>query len=197
MSFENFLSSGVVMLVGYARISTQDQNLELQRNALLQAGCQRLFEDKVSGARSERTGLNQALDILRPDDTLIVWKLDRLGRSTRHLIDLVTALDVQGIHFKSLTDSIDTSSPSGRFFFRIMASLAEMERDLMIERTRAGLIVARQLGHKSGRKRKMTDSKIESAKALLAVGTPPRDVAKDLGVSIPTLYRWIPASSLP
>jgi DNA invertase Pin-like site-specific DNA recombinase len=184
------------MLVGYARISTQDQNLDLQRSSLLAAGCQRLFEDKVSGSHSERTGLNQALDILRSDDTLIVWKLDRLGRSTRHLIDLVTALDGQGIHFKSLTDSIDTSSPSGRFFFRIMASLAEMERDLMIERTRAGLLIARQLGHKSGRKRKMTDSKIESGKALLALGTPPRDVAKNLGVSIPTLYRWIPASSL-
>jgi DNA invertase Pin-like site-specific DNA recombinase len=184
------------MLVGYARISTQDQNLELQRNALIQAGCQRLFEDKASGSRSERTGLNQALDILRPDDTLIVWKLDRLGRSTRHLIDLVTTLGTQGIHFKSLTDSIDTGSPSGRFFFHIMASLAEMERDLMIERTRAGLLIARQLGRKSGRKRKMTDSKIESAKALLAIGTPPKDVAKNLGVSIPTLYRWVPASSL-
>lgn len=184
------------MLVGYARISTQDQNLDLQRNALLQAGCQRLFEDKVSGSHTERIGLNQALDFLRSDDTLIVWKLDRLGRSTRHLIDFVTALDVQEIHFKSLTDSIDTSSPSGRFFFHIMASLSEMERDLMIERTRAGLLVARQLGHKSGRKRKMTDSKIESAKALLAIGTPPSDIAKDLGVSIPTLYRWIPASSL-
>lgn len=109
---------------------------------------------------------------------------------------MITTLDGQGIHFKSLTDSIDTSSPSGRFFFRIMASLAEMERDLMIERTRAGLLIARQLGHKSGRKCKMTDSKIESGKALLALGLPPRDVAKDLGVSIPTFYRWIPASSL-
>ena len=185
------------MLVGYARISTQDQNLDLQRNALLQAGCQRLFEDKVSGSRTDLIGLNQALDFLRSDDTLVVWKLDRLVRSTRHLIDFVTVLDVQGIHFKSLTDSIDTSSPSGRFFFHIMASLSEMERDLMIERTHAGLLVARQLGHKSGRKRKMTDSKIESAKALLAIETSPSDIAKALGVSIPTLYRRIPASSLP
>lgn len=196
MSFEKFISFGVVMLIGYARISTQDQNLNLQRTALLQAGCQKLFEDKVSGSCSDRTGLNQALNFLRSDDTLIVWKLDRLGRSTKHLIDLITALDVQGIHFKSLTDSIDTSSASGRFFFHVMASLAEMERDLMIERTRAGLLVARQLGHKSGRKRKMTDSKIESAKALLAVGTPASEVAINLGVSVPTLYRWIPASSL-
>jgi DNA invertase Pin-like site-specific DNA recombinase len=97
------------------------------------------------------------------------------------------------VQFKSLTDSIDTSTPSGRFFFHVMASLAEMERELTIERTRAGLEVARQLGRKGGRKREMTDSKIESAKKLLASGVPPRDVAKDLGVSVPTLYRWVPA----
>lgn len=103
----------------------------------------------------------------------------------------------QGVQFKSLTDSIDTSTPSGRFFFHVMASLAEMERELMVERTRAGLQVAHQLGRKSGRKRKMTDSKIESAKSLLASGVPPSDVAKNLGVSVPTLYRWVPATSHP
>ncbi|MDX2243072.1 MAG: recombinase family protein [Leptolyngbyaceae cyanobacterium bins.302] len=185
------------MLVGYARISTQDQNLDLQRDALLKAGCQKLFEDKVSGTRADRPGLNKALEMLREGDTLVVWKLDRLGRSVKHLVDLVGKLAEQGVQFKSLTDSIDTSTPSGRFFFHVMASLAEMERELMVERTRAGLQVAHQLGHKSGRKRKMTDSKIESARSLLASGVPPSDVAKNLGVSVPTLYRWVPASSHP
>jgi len=110
---------------------------------------------------------------------------------------LVAGLQKQGVQFKSLTDAIDTGTPSGRFFFHVMASLAEMERELTVERTRAGLEMARQLGRKGGRKRLMTDSKILSAKKLLANGVPPRDVAKNLGVSVPTLYRWIPASNNP
>jgi DNA invertase Pin-like site-specific DNA recombinase len=174
------------MLIGYARVSTQDQNLELQRKALIDAGCEKIFDDKVSGSRSERPGLAQALGMLRDGDTLVVWKLDRLGRSVKHLVDLVGELDGLGVHFRSLTDSIDTSTASGRFFFHVMASLAEMERELE---------VARQLGRIGGRKRKMTDSKIDAAKKLLAGGTPPKDVAKDLGISVPTLYRWIPASA--
>jgi DNA invertase Pin-like site-specific DNA recombinase len=182
------------MLIGYARVSTQDQNLELQREALTKAGCQRVFEDKVSGTRAERPGLTKALELLREGDTLVVWKLDRLGRSVKHLVDLVGELHKQGVHFKSLTDAIDTGPSSGRFFFHVMASLAEMERELTVERTRAGLEVARQLGRKGGRKPKMTDSKIESARKLLAGGTPPKDVARNLGVSVPTLYRWVPAS---
>ena len=125
----------------------------------------------------------------------MVWKLDRLGRSVKHLVDLVGELHRQGVQFKSLTDSIDTGTASGRFFFHVMASLAEMERELTIERTRAGLDVARQLGRKGGRKWQMTESKIKSAKKLLASGVPPRDVASNLGISVPTLYRWIPASS--
>jgi len=183
------------MLIGYARVSTLDQHLDLQIDALSKAGCSRLFEDKMSGSRAERPGLAKALEMLREGDTLVVWKLDRLGRSVKHLVDLVGQLHQQGVQFKSLTDAIDTGTPSGRFFFHVMASLAEMERELTTERTRAGLEVARQLGRKGGRKRKMTDSKIASAKKLLANGVPPRDVAKNLGVSVPTLYRWIPASS--
>jgi DNA invertase Pin-like site-specific DNA recombinase len=182
------------MLIGYARVSTQDQNLELQREALIKAGCQKIFEDKVSGTRAERPGLAKALEVLREDDTLVVWKLDRMGRSVKQLVDLVGDLHKQGVQFKSLTDAIDTATPSGRFFFHVMASLAEMERELTVERTRAGLEVARQLGRRGGRKPKMTESKIESAKKLLASGIPPRDVARNLGVSIPTLYRWVPAS---
>jgi DNA invertase Pin-like site-specific DNA recombinase len=183
------------MLIGYARVSTQDQNLELQRKALIDAGCEKIFDDKVSGSRSERPGLSQALEILRDGDTLVVWKLDRLGRSVKHLVDLVGELDELGVHFRSLTDSIDTSTASGRFFFHVMASLAEMERELTVERTRAGLEVARSLGRVGGRKRKMTDSKLESARRLLAGGVPVKDVAKNLGVSVPTLYRWLPAFS--
>jgi DNA invertase Pin-like site-specific DNA recombinase len=149
----------------------------------------------LSGSRSDRPGLAQALEFLRDGDTLVVWKLDRLGRSVKHLVDLVGELDELGVHFRSLTDSIDTSTASGRFFFHVMASLAEMERELTVERTRAGLEVARSLGRVGGRKRKMTDSKLESARRLLAGGVPVKDVAKDLGVSVPTLYRWLPASS--
>jgi DNA invertase Pin-like site-specific DNA recombinase len=184
------------MLIGYARVSTQDQNLELQTEALTKAGCRKVFEDKVTGSRAERPGLTRAQEALREGDTLVVWKLDRLGRSVKNLIDLVGELHKQGVQFKSLTDAIDTGTPSGRFFFHVMASLAEMERELTIERTLAGLNVARKLGRIGGRKRQMTDSKIKSAKKLLASGVPPRDVASNLGVSVPTLYRWIPASTM-
>ena len=183
------------MLIGYARVSTQDQNLDLQIEALRQAGCERIFEDKASGSRAERPGLTKAIEMLREGDAFVVWKLDRLGRSVKQLVDLVGTLQQQGIQFKSLTDSIDTRTPSGRFFFHVMASLAEMERELIIERTRAGLAAANRLGRKSGRKPKMTTSKIESAKKLLTVGTPPKEVAKNLGVSIATLYRHLPASA--
>jgi DNA invertase Pin-like site-specific DNA recombinase len=183
------------MMIGYARVSTQDQNLALQMDALTKAGCKRIFDDKISGSRAQRPGLAKVLEMLREGDTLVVWKLDRLGRSVKNLVDLVGELQKQGVQFKSLTDSIDTGTPSGRFFFHVMASLAEMERELTVERTRAGLEAARQLGRKGGRKRQMTDNKIESAKKLLASGVPARDVAQNLGVSVPTLYRWVPASA--
>lgn len=183
------------LTIGYARVSTQDQNLDLQRSALEQAGCERIYEDQVSGSRSERPGLKAMLDFIREGDTLVVWKLDRLGRSVKGLVDLVGEFSTKGINFKSLTDSIDTTTPAGRFFFHIMASLSQMERELTVERTRAGLIAARQQGRVGGRKRKMTDSKLESAKKLLANGVPPREVAENLGISIPTLYRWLPASN--
>ncbi|MCF2133438.1 MULTISPECIES: recombinase family protein [Mycetohabitans] len=183
------------MLIGYARVSTQDRELALQREALTKAGCLKVFEDKVNGTRADRPGLARTLDMLREGDTLVVWKLDRLGRPVKQLIDLVSDLHKRGIQFRSLTDSIDTGTLSGRFFFHVMARLAEMERELTVERTRAGLEVAKQLGRKGGRKPKMTDSKIKSARQLLASGVPPKDVAKNLGVSIPTLYRWVPASA--
>jgi DNA invertase Pin-like site-specific DNA recombinase len=124
------------MLIGYARVSTQDQNLELQREALSKAGCKKVFEDKVSGTRADRPGLAKTLEMLREGDTLVVWKLDRLGRSVKQLVDLVGDLHKHGVQFRSLTDSIDTGTPSGRFFFHVMASLAEMERELTVEHPR-------------------------------------------------------------
>jgi DNA invertase Pin-like site-specific DNA recombinase len=146
--------------------------------------------------RAERPGLVKAQEALRDGDTLVVWKLDRLGRSVKNLVDLVGDLHKQGVQFKSLTEAIDAGTPSGCFFFHLMACLAEMEHELTVERTRAGLEVARKLGRKGGRKLQMTDNKIKSAEKLFASGVPPRDVASNLGVFVPTLYRWIPASTL-
>ena len=186
---------GENMLVGYARVSTQDQNLDLQLSALKKIGCKKFYTDKMSGTRANRPGLQLTLEVMRKGDTLVVWKLDRLGRTVKGLVDLVNKLHQTGVHFKSITDNVDTSTPSGRFFFHIMASLAQMERELVAERTKAGLAAAKAQGRIGGRKRKMTKSKIKSAKKLLASGILPKDVAQDLGVSIPTLYRWIPASS--
>jgi DNA invertase Pin-like site-specific DNA recombinase len=148
-----------------------------------------------AGSKTDRPGLREALSYLREIDTLVVWKLDRLGRSVKGFVELVNELERDHIHFKSLTDSIDTKTPAGRFFFHVMASLAQMERELIIERTRAGLEAAKRQGRVGGRKRQMTEGKVKAAKKLLAVGTSPRDVAQSLGVSIPTLYRWAPASS--
>ena len=183
------------MLIGYARVSTEDQSLDLQLDALRQAGCERVFTDKASAAKTHRPGLSEAQSHLRAGDLLVVWKLDRLGRSVKGLVNLVGELDQQGVQFRSLTDGIDTTTPHGRFFFHMMASLAQMERELTAERTKAGLDAARRRGRMVGRKRRMTPSKIESAKQLLGGGMSPREVAHNLGVSIPTLYRWVPASS--
>lgn len=182
------------MRIGYARVSTQDQRLDVQHEALTRSGCEKTFDDTMSGRVADRPGLQRALDVLRDGDTLVVWKLDRLGRSVKQLVDLVSRFEEEGIHFVSLTDSIDTSTPAGRFFFHVMASLAEMERELTVERTRAGLETARLRGRTGGRRRLMTESKVEAAKQLLATGRPSRDIASDLGVSIATLYRWVPAS---
>ena len=144
MSIENLMPKGELqpMRIGYARVSTRDQNLEMQLDALNKAGCKRIFTDKLSGAQVERPGLKEARSHLREADTLVVWKLDRLGRSVKGLVDLVNELETQKVHFQSITDGIDTKTPAGRFFFHVMASLAQMERELIMERTRAGLQAA-------------------------------------------------------
>ena len=185
------------LLIGYARVSTEDQNLELQLDALKAAGCYQVCTDQLSGAAKVRPGLEDAFKYLRPGDTLVVWKLDRLGRTVKGLVDLVEELRAKGIQFKSLTDGIDTSTASGRFFFHVMSAMAEMERELIKERTKAGLAAAKARGRTGGRKTVMDASKIAAAKALLEAGTPATEVAKNLGVGRATLYRAIkPASSL-
>ncbi len=181
------------MRIGYARVSTADQRLDLQRQALETAGCDRIFEEKASGKTANRPELGRALDVLRAGDAFVVWKLDRLGRSVKQLVDLVSGFERDGVSFVSVTDAIDTSTPAGRFFFHVMASLAQMERELLAERTRAGLEAARQRGRTGGRKPVMTEAKVAAARQLLAAGTPAREVAASLGVSVATLYRWVPA----
>lgn len=183
------------MLIGYVRVSTNDQNTDLQRNALMGADCELIFQDKISGKTSERPGLKKALRSLQPGDTLVVWKLDRLGRSMRHLVMLTEELRERGINFRSLTDSIDTSTPMGRFFFHVMGALAEMERELIIERTRAGLAAARDKGRVGGRKRIMTPDIIAKAERMISNGATRYQVALVLDVSVKTLYRYLPAKA--
>ncbi|MEN4799532.1 recombinase family protein [Pantoea agglomerans] len=181
------------MLIGYIRVSTNDQNTDLQRIALQSADCELIFEDRISGKTSDRPGLKKALRCLQPGDTLVVWKLDRLGRSMRHLVMLTEELRERGVNFRSLTDSIDTSTPMGRFFFHVMGALAEMERELIVERTRAGLAAAREKGRVGGRRRKMTAETVERARRMLAQGATLLQVSLVLDVSEKTIYRYIPA----
>jgi DNA invertase Pin-like site-specific DNA recombinase len=183
------------MLIGYARVSTDEQSLDLQLDALTAAGCKRIFTDKVSTTKADHPGLADAVSHLRRGDVLVIWKLDRLGRTVKGLVDFVADLHQRRVQFRSLTDGIDTTTPTGRFFFHVMASLAQMERELLAERTRAGLAAARRRGRIGGRKRRMTPGKVESARQLLNGGMTPRELAQNLGISIPTLYRWVPASS--
>jgi DNA invertase Pin-like site-specific DNA recombinase len=178
------------MLIGYARVSTRDQNLDLQRDALGRAGCDRVFEEHASGARDDRPELAAALSHVRAGDTLVVYKLDRLGRSLRSLIAFVAELQGRQVEFRSLSDSIDTGTAAGRFFFHVMAALAEMERELIRERTNAGLAASRARGRKGGRKPKLSANQIEHARKLLSdKATTITSVAETFGVNRATIYR--------
>lgn len=183
------------MLIGYVRVLTNnDQNLDLQYSALKEAGCEKIFEDKISGSRSDRPGFNTMMQTLCTGDTFVICKLERLGKNLKALIDFSKSLENRGINFKSLSDKIDTTTPDGKSFFYLMESLYQMDKAMVIERTKAGLFAAKKEGRVGGRKRKMTDLKMESAKRLLASGKPPKEVADNLEISVPTLYRWLPAS---
>src|SRR5262249_2279042 len=155
------------MLVGYARVPTTEQSIDLQTDALRDAGCQQVVTEVASGARADRTGLEQALTYLRRGDTLVVWKLDRLGRSLAHLIEVVRGLEGQGVGFKSLRESIDTTTPGGKLIFHVFGALAEFERDLIRERTSAGLAAARARGRHGGRPRRLTPRQVILARAML------------------------------
>lgn len=175
---------------GYGRVSTAEQNADLQRDALHAAGVAegRVFIDTASGALSSRPRLDELLPLLRPEDTLVVWRLDRLDRSLAHLVATVTELGERGVGFVSLTEAIDTTTPAGRLLFGIMASLAQFERDLIQERTHAGLAAARARGRVGGRPAIMSAEKLAVARRMLAEGKPKSVVAKTIGVSRPTLY---------
>lgn len=174
--------------VGYARVSTADQDLTPQLDALTGAGCAPVFEDTASGARADRPGLAAALAYVRRGDVLVVWKLDRLGRSLPHLIETVTALEARGVGFRSLTEAIDTTTPGGRLIFHIFGALGQFERDLIRERTRAGLDAAVARGRKGGRKPVLTGEKLRRAKALIAQGLTVREAAARIKVSKTVLY---------
>jgi DNA invertase Pin-like site-specific DNA recombinase len=177
------------MLIGYARVSTHDQTLNLQHDALEKAGCNRIFTDTASGAKTERAGLDAALSYVRSGDTLVVWRLDRLGRSLPHLITTMTALEERGIGFKSLTENIDTATSGGKLIFHIFGALAEFERNLIRERTQAGLSAARARGRKGGRPKALTGKKLSIAKDLYDKRHPIAEICQTLKVSKATLYR--------
>lgn len=184
------------MRIGYARISTVEQTLDLQLDALRAAGCdvQDIFTDIISGSKTARPGLDRALQYLRPGDTLVVWRLDRLGRSLPHLIDTMTTLRDRGIGFHSLNEQIDTTTPAGKLIFHVFGALAEFERDLLRERTMAGLVAARARGKKGGRRPKLTPQQVALAQKMHAdPSIEVETILKTLKVSKATLYRYIHA----
>lgn len=181
------------MKIGYARVSTKDQELQLQTDALHQAGCERIFKEHASGSKRDRPALTEALDYARHGDVLVVWRLDRLARSLRQLIGTVEDLRQRGVEFQSLTESIDTTTPGGTLVFHVFGAVAEFERSIIQERTNAGLSSARERGRVGGRPPALNDEQIEFAKTMLAhTSATVTAVAAQLGVSPATLYRYLP-----
>lgn len=175
---------------GYARVSTINQSLELQSDALTKAGCDRIYHDTVSGAKEHRPGLDRMIEQLREGDTVVVWKLDRLGRSMQNLVELMTMFDRMGVQFQSLTENIDTTTPGGVLIFNMFASLAQFERDLIRERTKAGLDAARARGRKGGRPAKLDDRQIQEVRRLYeSKSVTVNQIAAMMGVGRSTVYR--------
>ena len=180
------------MLIGYARVSTHEQNLDLQTDALKKIGCENIFEDKVTGIAAARPGIDEALSYLRKGDTLVVWRLDRLGRSLKHLIELVNTLEEKGIGFKSLQESIDTTNSGGKLIFHIFGALAEFERNLIQERTKAGLAAARARGKKGGRPKALDKNKRAMVVKLYnGREHSVKDICELMKISKTTLYAYL------
>lgn len=177
------------MIIGYARVSKVDQNLQLQLDALTQAGCLKIFEEKISGKNRSRPELDAMLQMLRPGDRVVVWKLDRIGRSMKHLIELIEFFNAQDIEFVSLQENIDTSTPTGRMLFHIMAALAQFEREMIQERTQAGLEAARARGRKGGRPRVDSEAVQRAIKLYDSKEYTVKEIEEMTGVSRSTLYK--------
>jgi DNA invertase Pin-like site-specific DNA recombinase len=185
------------MLIGYARVSTDDQNLNLQRDALKGAGCEQIYEDRVSGAKAARPGLEQALSVARAGDILVVWRLDRLGRSLKDLIGLVESLNQKGIELQSLQEALATHSSGGRLIFHLFAALAEFERGLIRERTQAGLTAARARGRKGGRPKALDRAQRQLAVKLYGEKQHTiSEICQLMGISKPTLYSYVAEAKL-
>ncbi len=202
LSIVNYSSeSDASMKVGYARVSTKDQSFDLQVDALRKAGCEKIYREVVSGARAERPILDQLTDNLRADDVLMIWKLDRLGRSLKHLVELINELREKEVGLQSLNDPIDTTTPQGRLSFNLFASLAEFERDLVRERTRAGLSAARARGRKGGRPKGLSAQAEETASVAETLYRERKlsamQIAKQLGISKTTLYAYLRHRGVP
>jgi DNA invertase Pin-like site-specific DNA recombinase len=193
MAFDDLFLGAGMGSIGYARVSTADQNADLQHAALTAAGCNRIFTDHgVSGTRASRPELDKMLDHLREGDEVVVWKLDRLGRNTRNLLALIDDLEHRGVHFRSVTEGISTTGPMGRAMLTVMSAFAQLERDQLAERTRAGMAAAAEHGRKAGR-REVTAAhmKVKRARDLKAQGLTPADIGKIIGASRATVYRYL------
>jgi len=178
----------IMTLIGYARVSTAEQNTSLQTDALAKAGCTKIFTDTVSGIKEERTGLSSALSFLRDGDVLVVWRLDRLGRSLSHLIEVITTLESRGVGFRSLTEAMDTTTPAGRLLFHVFGAIGQFERELIRERTKAGLSAAVARGRKGGRNFVVTPEKLQKARLLMAQNLNVREAAARLKIGKTALY---------
>ncbi len=183
------------MKIGYARVSTKDQSLNLQKDALKKAGCEKIYSEQISGTKTDRTKLNEMIEHIRQGDVIIVWKLDRLGRSLRDLVNLVSKFQDLGVGFKSLHDNIDTTTPTGKLTFHLFAALAEFERDIISERTKAGLASARARGRRGGRPKGLSKKALDKARLAESLynekNNSIQEICEYLSVSKPTLYRYL------